>query len=361
MAEGRAANKGRKAAEQALDDVNWKIGDWLLTGEAHLKEGAYQEAERITKTSRSTLYDYARVARAFPPPVRDKSLSFTHYKYLTPLSPDTQQTLLAEIRDHKMSSMALRKELGRRGMLTRWGRPRSLRGKKASSNKSRRVKIEIPKDEYQLLRDVALARGYSDGVNGVIRNVTLFWLASNKEVLMREVLVYQEKCEEDNARLKAERGAQPAKDKPPQSQQMTWPPRNTDNDPLLKEIRDRETQILHGIFKERGKIVADDANAMLRACVQTLVAGEFEDDEAFDHAEFESLLLAEREFVRRLEAADGAEGKISLMTGMLDAKEQQDRAAAKAVVDEIKAAGKQAAKDRRLAREAASKQEKSVS
>jgi hypothetical protein len=363
--EGRSAYNAGKAAERALNDLSWRLGDWLLTGEVHLKEGAYQEAERITKKSRSTLYDYARIARAFPAAVRDAALSWTHYKYLTPLEPATQQTMLAEVREHKMSSMALRKTLEKRGYMECWRKPPKLTGKKASTKTTRRVKLEIPKDEYMLLREFGFARGYSDGVNGVIRHITRSWIETNKSALMREVLKYQEKWEEGDSERKADREAKrtaklAAEAARPAAQ--TPHPRKSPHEALRKELYDRETQILRDILKEKGKVVLDDARTMLLACVQNLVSGELDDEaDAIEESEIEALLLMESEFIGRLEAARGTDAKISLMKGMLDAREERDRAAAKAVVDEIKAAGKQAAKDRRLAREAASKQEKAVS
>jgi hypothetical protein len=67
------------------DDRQWKLGFWLDTGVGKLGEPtAIKEAIKITGSAITTLWDYARTARAFPeyrdPNSRRRDLKWSHHK-----------------------------------------------------------------------------------------------------------------------------------------------------------------------------------------------------------------------------------------------------------------------------------------
>src|SRR5271170_5328912 len=108
---GRVATKARRTAEQQLEDIHWKIGDWPLAGEKHLKDAAYAVAEKATGQAERTLMDAARVARAFPPESRRRDkLTWSHFKEVatSSLTVEQRNTLLTEAQMRKLSIPKLR-------------------------------------------------------------------------------------------------------------------------------------------------------------------------------------------------------------------------------------------------------------
>jgi hypothetical protein len=70
----------RKESRRKIDSNSWQIGDELLSGEKQFEEAAMEEAIRATGHSKSTLWDFMRVARTFPRSRRVASLSWSHHK-----------------------------------------------------------------------------------------------------------------------------------------------------------------------------------------------------------------------------------------------------------------------------------------
>jgi hypothetical protein len=93
-----------RALAQADNARQWDIGDWLLTVEARLGRPAYPEALAIFRGYRkSTLKDFATVARNVQPLVRTNDLSWAHHKLVARFSnPEYQSGLLREALKHDL-------------------------------------------------------------------------------------------------------------------------------------------------------------------------------------------------------------------------------------------------------------------
>src|SRR5437899_2911818 len=89
--------KGKKLGRDH-GDRQWEIGQWLDEGIGVLgKKAAEAEAMRVTKITKSTLWDYARTFESFPDEnSRRRELSWSHHKELSikALSPEKRTKLL---------------------------------------------------------------------------------------------------------------------------------------------------------------------------------------------------------------------------------------------------------------------------
>jgi hypothetical protein len=85
MAEGQAENWHKRGLElaKAHKKHQWECDDWILEGAELFGENVYGEAQKIfVGYTRSTLYQWAYIARAFPTSIRIESdhLTFGHYQ-----------------------------------------------------------------------------------------------------------------------------------------------------------------------------------------------------------------------------------------------------------------------------------------
>jgi hypothetical protein len=92
---------GRRLAE--IDQsTQWAIGDWLLFGEGkfgQVEKSRYDAMlEMLGKRGykRSTLFDFACVARAFDPSLRNETLSFNHHKTIMAAAEEDRMTWLEQ-------------------------------------------------------------------------------------------------------------------------------------------------------------------------------------------------------------------------------------------------------------------------
>lgn len=107
-------------SRRKIDSIAWKIGDELISGENQFKEAAMEEAVRVTGKSKSTLWDFMRVARTFPRDAsrRIASLSWSHHKEVANHLPgqekqdkEKQDKALAEAVQRKLSVDRFRAKL----------------------------------------------------------------------------------------------------------------------------------------------------------------------------------------------------------------------------------------------------------
>jgi hypothetical protein len=86
------------ALVEAHDKKQWELGDWMSRGvDALTKKKALKKAVQITKYAQTTLWDFARTAKAFEDPnSRRRDLSWSHYKELAiaELDDEMRMTLL---------------------------------------------------------------------------------------------------------------------------------------------------------------------------------------------------------------------------------------------------------------------------
>jgi hypothetical protein len=105
------ANELVKAYE-AQHSIQWKIGDWFEKGQERFGERkAYSEALRLfSKYKRSTLKDFAYVARHVESSVRTNDLIWAHHKLVARFSSsEYQKQLLDAAFKNKLSVSAFRK------------------------------------------------------------------------------------------------------------------------------------------------------------------------------------------------------------------------------------------------------------
>lgn len=94
---------------------NWLLGDTLLLGERQWGNryvvGKYEEAEKATGMSRSTLRDIVMVCRAYPRETRHPELSFSHHREAAALGEDfsARDEMLTQAVKEKQSVRDLRK------------------------------------------------------------------------------------------------------------------------------------------------------------------------------------------------------------------------------------------------------------
>ena len=101
-------NMGRNLSAKRRD-LNWLIGDWALHGQTHFPEQfalALQELSDAPKALKET----ARVAQAFPPALRDTSLSFAHHANVATLPQADALTLLKRAHTAKLSAKQIKVE-----------------------------------------------------------------------------------------------------------------------------------------------------------------------------------------------------------------------------------------------------------
>jgi hypothetical protein len=100
----------------AVDNARrWWISDLLVAGDFG-ERAKYELAEEWLGLERSTLIDYAYVARNVPRERRRPELSFEHHRSVAPLEPQQQTAWLARAVDEQWSGRALRAELGAVGL-----------------------------------------------------------------------------------------------------------------------------------------------------------------------------------------------------------------------------------------------------
>lgn len=102
--------EGRKLAAIRLE-IDWKLGDWLAQGRDHFApeqiEMALGEIAADVEQARA-LRRVEKVARAFPPSVRDGSLTFEHHAKVADLPRQEALPLLREAREEKLPASKLR-------------------------------------------------------------------------------------------------------------------------------------------------------------------------------------------------------------------------------------------------------------
>jgi hypothetical protein len=132
--EGLSFEEWREAAPlfgQALRSIAFVIGDWLLYGQANFQNGlsahritpeAYNAATAATGLDRTTLQNYAYVARRVPKDRRSEHLSWEHHKVVAKLKAADQKRWLALAvpgnKKKPMSTMLLRKSIQAGRLLT---------------------------------------------------------------------------------------------------------------------------------------------------------------------------------------------------------------------------------------------------
>ena len=101
---------GRDLARTRLE-IDWRLGDWLTTGRDHFApeqiEMALAEIAADVEQARA-LRRVEKVARAFPPAVRDASLTFEHHAKVADLPRQDALPLLKEAREEKLTAGKLR-------------------------------------------------------------------------------------------------------------------------------------------------------------------------------------------------------------------------------------------------------------
>jgi hypothetical protein len=109
--------KGFKLAKEH-DHRQWELGEWMDEGvEGLTKKTALRLAMQITGYAQTTLWDFARTAKAFPnPESRRRELSWSHHKELaiSNLSEELRSKLLdraVEDRENPWSITRLRTEV----------------------------------------------------------------------------------------------------------------------------------------------------------------------------------------------------------------------------------------------------------
>ena len=94
---------------------NWLLGDTLLLGERQwgnrYVDSKYEEAEKATGMSRSTIRDIVMVCRAYPRETRHPELSFSHHREAAVLGEDfaSRDEMLTQAAKEKQSVRDLRK------------------------------------------------------------------------------------------------------------------------------------------------------------------------------------------------------------------------------------------------------------
>lgn len=98
---------------------NWLLGDTLLLGERQwgnrYVDSKYEEAEKATGMSRSTIRDIVMVCRAYPRETRHPELSFSHHREAAVLGEDfaSRENMLTQAAKEKQSVRDLRKVVRR--------------------------------------------------------------------------------------------------------------------------------------------------------------------------------------------------------------------------------------------------------
>lgn len=103
-------DQGRTLAHTRLQ-IDWMLGDWLAQGRDHFApeqiEMALGEIAADVEQARA-LRRVEKVARAFPPAVRDASLTFEHHAKVVDLPRQEALPLLREAREEKLPASKLR-------------------------------------------------------------------------------------------------------------------------------------------------------------------------------------------------------------------------------------------------------------
>jgi len=104
--------------QQMERSVQWWIGDWYLYGEDRFGERSAQAVMDLTGYERSSIQNYASVARAFPPGTRVQGVSFFHHRAVQSLARqdfDAATEVLRDVdgRDAKPTVEEFREEVRR--------------------------------------------------------------------------------------------------------------------------------------------------------------------------------------------------------------------------------------------------------
>lgn len=101
---------GRTLARTRLE-IDWRLGDWLAQGRDHFApeqiELAIGEIAADVEQARA-LRRVEKVARAFPPSIRDTALTFEHHAKVVDLPRQEALPLLREAREEKLPASKLR-------------------------------------------------------------------------------------------------------------------------------------------------------------------------------------------------------------------------------------------------------------
>jgi hypothetical protein len=131
-------------------DRQWEIGKWLDEGFGALgKKAAEAEAMRVTKITKTTLWDYARTFECFPEEnSRRRELSWSHHKELSikALSPEKRAKLLGSAVAGPWSLQRLRTEVRN-----------ELKKDKGNTKSSWSLTVRVTEGTYQYLEKLARA------------------------------------------------------------------------------------------------------------------------------------------------------------------------------------------------------------
>ena len=101
---------GRDLARTRLE-IDWRLGDWLADGRDHFApqqiEMALGEIAADVEQAR-TLKRVEKVARAFPPSLRNSALTFEHHAHLADLPKQEALPLLKRASDEHLTAKQLR-------------------------------------------------------------------------------------------------------------------------------------------------------------------------------------------------------------------------------------------------------------
>lgn len=168
--------EGQNLAKDA-GGYQWRIADWLLSGEARFRGDIYDMAEKATGYKRKTLQEWAYVARHSS--MRMEDLTFNHHQVVAALLPEAQKLCLTRASDEKLSVSELRE-------LAKW-QPRRLEyGGEYDTNASLLLRFENRR-ELELLEISARQRGHisddkDSGVGRLIREVIGEYLRANADL-----------------------------------------------------------------------------------------------------------------------------------------------------------------------------------
>ena len=90
-------------------NVNWLIGDWVAHAQQNFPEQLSLALTEITNDPKEAK-SLARVARAFPPPIRDLTLSHAHHALVADMAPDEALTMINRAKKEGWSIKKMRSE-----------------------------------------------------------------------------------------------------------------------------------------------------------------------------------------------------------------------------------------------------------
>lgn len=106
LADWIAIGRGLATSKRHID---WLIGDWVQFGRTHFPEQIELALGEVVDDNQ-TLRRIEKTVRAFPPHLRDESLSFDHHAHVADMPAQEALPLLKRAHDQNLSARALRLE-----------------------------------------------------------------------------------------------------------------------------------------------------------------------------------------------------------------------------------------------------------